>query len=99
MGEKLLAWSDPALAQPGDGLGGLSRDQILDQVTLYWVTGTAASSARLYAESIDRVIAWITGARTDTVSVPVSDASGGAAEQPVARATTPTAKNPMTTPR
>jgi len=71
MGEKLLAWSDPALAQPGDGLGGLSRDQILDQVTLYWVTGTAASSARLYAESIDRVIAWITGARTDTVSVPV----------------------------
>jgi hypothetical protein len=35
------------------------------------VTGTAASSARRYAESIDQVIAWITGARTDTVSVPV----------------------------
>lgn len=68
MSEKLLAWSDP---QVGDGPGGLSRDQILDQVTLYWVTGTAASSARLYAESIDRVSAWLNGARVDTVSAPV----------------------------
>jgi pimeloyl-ACP methyl ester carboxylesterase len=62
LGEKLLAWSDP---------GALSRDQILDQVSLYWLTGTAASSARLYAESIEKVSAWIDGTRADPVSVPV----------------------------
>jgi pimeloyl-ACP methyl ester carboxylesterase len=28
--------------------GGLTRDDVLDNVTLYWVTGTAISSARLY---------------------------------------------------
>ena len=40
--EKLIGWSDEPL----------SRDQILDMVTLYWVTRTGASSARLYWESI-----------------------------------------------
>jgi pimeloyl-ACP methyl ester carboxylesterase len=30
---------------------GLSRDDVLDNVTLYWVTNTAVSSARLYWES------------------------------------------------
>jgi pimeloyl-ACP methyl ester carboxylesterase len=30
---------------------GLSRDDILDNVTLYWLTGTAVSSARLYWEN------------------------------------------------
>lgn len=30
---------------------GLTRDDILDNVTLYWFTGTAVSSARLYWES------------------------------------------------
>jgi pimeloyl-ACP methyl ester carboxylesterase len=29
----------------------LTRDEILDNITLYWLTGTATSSARLYAES------------------------------------------------
>ncbi|MFD0821487.1 alpha/beta fold hydrolase, partial [Micromonospora zhanjiangensis] len=74
LGEKLLAWSDPAL-------GGLTRDQILDQVTLYWLTGTAASAARLYAESIDRVAGWINGTETEPVRVPVG-ASIFAAEVP-----------------
>ncbi|WP_430782819.1 alpha/beta fold hydrolase [Actinoplanes sp. G11-F43] len=59
MAEKLISWGD-----------GLSRDQILDQVTLYWLTGTAASSARLYAESIDVVSTWIDGAGVDPVDVP-----------------------------
>jgi pimeloyl-ACP methyl ester carboxylesterase len=31
--------------------GGLTRDDILDNVTLYWLTNTAVSSARLYWES------------------------------------------------
>jgi pimeloyl-ACP methyl ester carboxylesterase len=30
---------------------GLTRDDVLDNVTLYWVTNTAVSSARLYWES------------------------------------------------
>jgi pimeloyl-ACP methyl ester carboxylesterase len=30
---------------------GLTRDDILDNVTLYWLTGTAVSSARLYWEN------------------------------------------------
>jgi pimeloyl-ACP methyl ester carboxylesterase len=30
---------------------GLTRDDILDNITLYWLTGTAVSSARLYWES------------------------------------------------
>jgi pimeloyl-ACP methyl ester carboxylesterase len=31
--------------------GGLSRDDILDNITLYWLTNTALSSARLYWEN------------------------------------------------
>jgi len=30
---------------------GLSRDDILDNVTLYWLTNTGVSSARLYREN------------------------------------------------
>src|ERR1700740_733605 len=30
--------------------GGLTRDHILDNITLYWLTNTATSSARLYWE-------------------------------------------------
>ncbi len=33
------------------GSEGLSRDDVLDNVTLYWLTNTAVSSARLYWES------------------------------------------------
>jgi pimeloyl-ACP methyl ester carboxylesterase len=35
----------------GKPAGNLTRDQILDNVTLYWVTGTGASAARSYWES------------------------------------------------
>jgi pimeloyl-ACP methyl ester carboxylesterase len=51
LGEKLLTWSDE---------DGLSRRQILDSLSLYWFTGTGASSARLYAESIAEVGTWFT---------------------------------------
>jgi pimeloyl-ACP methyl ester carboxylesterase len=33
------------------GCEGLSRDDILDNITLFWLTNTAISSARLYAEN------------------------------------------------
>jgi pimeloyl-ACP methyl ester carboxylesterase len=45
--EKFWSWTDCA-AHPENVL---TRDEILDDVMLYWVTGTGASSARLYWES------------------------------------------------
>lgn len=45
--EKFWRWTDCG----GDPLKALSHDQILDVITLYWLTRTAASSARLYWES------------------------------------------------
>jgi pimeloyl-ACP methyl ester carboxylesterase len=35
----------------GEPSGGLTRDHILDNITLYWLTGTGASAARSYWES------------------------------------------------
>jgi pimeloyl-ACP methyl ester carboxylesterase len=35
----------------GEPVGGLTRDHILDNITLYWLTGTGASAARSYWES------------------------------------------------
>ena len=49
--EKLWAWTD----HPGDLGQVLPADQVLDNITLYWLTGTGASSARLYWESIAQV--------------------------------------------
>lgn len=45
--EKFRAWSDC----DGDPENAFSRDRLLTNVTLYWVTQTIASSARLYWES------------------------------------------------
>ena len=45
--EKLRAWSDC----DGDPERCFTRDQILTNVMLYWVTGTSASAARLYWET------------------------------------------------
>jgi pimeloyl-ACP methyl ester carboxylesterase len=35
----------------GQASGGLTRDNVLDNITLYWLTNTAASAARLYWET------------------------------------------------
>ncbi|WP_088343818.1 MULTISPECIES: epoxide hydrolase [Rhodomicrobium] len=45
--EKLAEWSQSGY----DPESVLTRDAILDNISLYWFTATAASSARLYAES------------------------------------------------
>ena len=45
--EKMWAWTD----NQGSPFDALSRDAILDNLTLYWLTATGASSARLYWES------------------------------------------------
>jgi len=48
--EKFQGWSD----NKGDPAEAISVDHMLDGITLYWLTDTAASSARLYYESIRR---------------------------------------------
>ena len=35
----------------GEATGGLTRDGVLDNITLYWLTGTGASTSRLYWET------------------------------------------------
>ncbi|MDX1892853.1 epoxide hydrolase family protein [Mycolicibacterium sp. 050158] len=44
--EKFWSWTDC----DGHPENAISRDELLDDVTLYWVTGTGASSARFYWE-------------------------------------------------
>jgi len=45
-------WSYHMIARVFDGeTEGLTRDDILDNITLYWLTNTAVSSARLYWEN------------------------------------------------
>jgi len=46
--EKLRGWSDC----DGDPETVFTRDEMLDTITLYWLTNSAASSARLYWESM-----------------------------------------------
>jgi pimeloyl-ACP methyl ester carboxylesterase len=45
--EKFWSWTDTE----GDPVGALGADRILDNVMLYWLPATAASSARMYWES------------------------------------------------
>lgn len=57
--EKFWAWTDC----DGHPENVLTRDELLDNIMMYWLTGTAASSARLYWESFGR-------ASLDEVHVP-----------------------------
>lgn len=45
--EKFIEWSDVI----GDPAQAFNRDHLLDNITLYWLTASAASSARIYWES------------------------------------------------
>ncbi|MBT8152252.1 MAG: epoxide hydrolase [Gammaproteobacteria bacterium] len=58
--EKFHSWTDC----DGHPENALSRDELLDNVMLYWLTETAASSARLYWESFAKI-------NSDPVQVPV----------------------------
>jgi len=54
----------------GQPSGGLTRDHILDNITLYWLTGTGASAARAYWE-IGQAAAHAAGQAPPAISVPV----------------------------
>jgi pimeloyl-ACP methyl ester carboxylesterase len=54
----------------GQPAGDLTRDHILDNVTLYWLTGTGASAARSYWEG-GRAAALAAGQTPPAVTIPV----------------------------
>jgi pimeloyl-ACP methyl ester carboxylesterase len=49
-----------------------TRDDVLDDFTLYWLTNSAASSARLYWENRGRNLISAGAQKTDEISVPVA---------------------------
>ena len=56
----------------GEPVGNLTRDNILDNITLYWLTGTAASAARSYWEDGRALAAALaSGQPPPAVTVPV----------------------------
>ncbi|MGW7549991.1 epoxide hydrolase family protein [Streptomyces rimosus] len=59
--EKFKEWTDPAHELPEHAV---DRDQLLTDVSIYWLTRTAASSARLYKESAQ---AWGSAVTASTV--------------------------------
>jgi epoxide hydrolase len=64
--EKFRAWTDC----DGHPENALTRDELLDNVMLYWLPGTAASSARLYWESLRRVRELVSRPNLDAVTAP-----------------------------
>src|SRR6478752_483715 len=56
----------------GQPVGGLTRESVLDNITLYWLTGSSASAARSYWEDGRALAATIaSGQAPPAVSVPV----------------------------
>jgi pimeloyl-ACP methyl ester carboxylesterase len=56
----------------GQPVGNLTRDHVLDNISLYWLTGTGASAARSYWESYGAAaVATAAGHAPPEVSVPV----------------------------
>jgi pimeloyl-ACP methyl ester carboxylesterase len=55
----------------GEPAGNLTRDNIVDDITLYWLTGTGASAARWYWE-FGRAVARAAGQAPPPVAVPVA---------------------------
>jgi pimeloyl-ACP methyl ester carboxylesterase len=62
--EKFYTWTDC----DGHPENAISRDELLDNVMMYWLTNSGASSARLYWESMAEVFASMSG----TVSLPTA---------------------------
>ena len=56
----------------GQPTGGLTRDRILDNITLYWLTNTATSAARLYWENFRASLLPSRPGRSPRLSLPVA---------------------------
>jgi pimeloyl-ACP methyl ester carboxylesterase len=56
----------------GHPAGKLTRDEFLDDVTLYWLTNSAASSARLYWENGGHSLLAAAAQRTAEIALPVA---------------------------
>jgi pimeloyl-ACP methyl ester carboxylesterase len=50
----------------------LARDDFLDDVTLYWLTGTATSAARLYWETSGQSVLLAAAQKTSEITLPVA---------------------------
>ena len=73
----LAAWIlvHPGFAQwkfGADPHQSLTRDDVLDDITLYWLTNTAASAGRLYWENRGRNALSSAAWKTNEISVPVA---------------------------
>jgi pimeloyl-ACP methyl ester carboxylesterase len=56
----------------GQPSGGLTREHIVDNITLYWLTNTMTSAARLYWEFTRDVVAAQSGSKPPDLSLPVA---------------------------
>ena len=50
----------------------LAKEDVLDDVTLYWLTNTAASASRLYWENAGRQLVFASAQKTGEISLPVA---------------------------
>jgi pimeloyl-ACP methyl ester carboxylesterase len=66
--EKFHAWTDHG----GTLESVLTRDQLLDNLMLYWLPATGASAARLYWESFAEIQALFHTGATDVVDIPTA---------------------------
>ncbi len=72
----LLAWTAELFCGFGDASEAVDRDRFLTNLMLYWLTGTANSSARMYYEGAHDPAAWAPKASSTTpVGVAVFQAS------------------------
>ena len=55
-----------------DPLESPTKDDVLDNFTLYWLTNTAASSARIYWENRGRDLISSAAQKTNEITVPVA---------------------------
>ena len=55
----------------GKPTGGLTRDHVLDNISLYWLTNTSTSAARLYWENYQNILAALaSGQKPPDITVP-----------------------------
>jgi pimeloyl-ACP methyl ester carboxylesterase len=50
----------------------LHRDDVLDDITLYWLTNTATSAARIYWETAGQSVVLATAQKSSEISLPVA---------------------------